>query len=167
MLEKVCALLFLLIDFCIADFGALGTTHDVKRLVMLGYGPNSLLQNGLTPLMVAINCDNQNTAKALISSPHTPLNSESTSGLTALHFAAMAGNAQFVDLLLSKKADAVKRDQYNNTALHKVCFCMWQVLLYPTIYMYSFSGCTKWESAVCAVACSCCSGDDGIPQQMG
>lgn len=71
----------------------------------------------VTPLMQAIFNNDTAAAKKLISTKGTDLDAESSTGVTALIYAAIYGNKELVQALIDRGADQLKRDQTGRRAV--------------------------------------------------
>jgi hypothetical protein len=73
--------------------------------------------NGVSPLLWAIKEGKTQTARMLLSKKANPNVQEIQSGMTALHYAAKAGDLESVQLLIEYKAFTQSKDQFNLTPL--------------------------------------------------
>jgi ankyrin repeat protein len=87
----------------------------VQALVEAGADVNQVDVYGWTPLMRAIYEGRASAAKALLAVPALKVNAQNEYGATALHYAAAAGNAALVRLLLKRGADVRMRDTAGHT----------------------------------------------------
>ena len=94
-----------------------GHVEAVQTLLMQGANVNMTDQNGETPLMVAINEQHDDIALLLLEQGADANAQESRSGMTPLHFAAMAGREALVAPLLERGADLAITDSSGATAL--------------------------------------------------
>jgi ankyrin repeat protein len=93
------------------DFFVAIRTDDavvVQRLVARGFDPNTLNENGIHPLSLAIQEGSEKVARLLLSVPATRLNHENPVGETALMFACLKGRDDLAALLIAKGAQVNK-----------------------------------------------------------
>ena len=87
----------------------------IQALVESGADVNQVDVYGWTPLMRAIYEGRASAAKALIAVPTLKINAQNEYGAAALHYAAAAGDAVLVRLLLKRGADVRVRDTAGHT----------------------------------------------------
>ncbi|KAF0193628.1 MAG: ankyrin repeat-containing protein, partial [bacterium] len=92
-------------------------TSTMQKLLESGADPNTSLIWGLTPLMVAAMEGNVATVKTLILAGVNVNTSMSSTGQTALMFAARAGKKDNVLALIGSNADINARDLRGSTPL--------------------------------------------------
>lgn len=82
----------------------------IKLLVQGGYDVNNHDDRGCTALWHAVDLDNYDMTKAILSSKHCDVNVMDTALLSPLHIAAMHGNPKIMSLLIRRGAriDAVQ-----------------------------------------------------------
>ena len=92
--------------------------EDIEVLLKKGARANQLLMDGLnsTPLHVAVECDNLEACKSLITHG-ADLNVSSKGGYTPLMKAMKNGNVELIDMLISAGAHLNSKDDLNRTAL--------------------------------------------------
>jgi len=82
---------------------SLGLVNAVRTLLSVGTNPGEVDELAETPLHKAAREGHAETVRAL--APACDLNAMSGMGMTALHWAALAGNAEVVEVLLEFGAD--------------------------------------------------------------
>jgi ankyrin repeat protein/tRNA A-37 threonylcarbamoyl transferase component Bud32 len=88
----------------------------IKRLLKLGADINSKNSQGNSILQQAILSDKDEAAKWLITESAINLNLKSKEARTALHYAALKGELELVELLIDKKVDLFVKDGLEQTA---------------------------------------------------
>ena len=89
----------------------------VNLLLQNGADPNSVDMHGWTPLMRATEKGDVALTRSLLQIEDIDINSQSESGTTALHVAAVHGHTEIAQLLLEHGAHKDLRDKGGNTAL--------------------------------------------------
>ncbi|XGA08412.1 MAG: ankyrin repeat domain-containing protein [Wolbachia endosymbiont of Xenopsylla cheopis] len=77
-----------------------------------------VLENGLSPLAIAVNSNNYDSVKLLIDKHKADVNFSDGYGRKAIHYAAAGGNTEIVKYLISHGADVNSLDGSENTLLH-------------------------------------------------
>ena len=97
--------------------GANGNATIVDRLLKAGANPNGAVRAGETPLMLAARTGSVDAVKALLSAGAAIDAKEAWNGQTALMWAAAAGHARVVQLLIDRHADIRARSNAGTTPL--------------------------------------------------
>ena len=98
------------------DASCEGNIEAVKKLIQDGVNPNRGVE---TPLMMASLKNQESIVRYLCDLENINLDKKSTSGQTALFFAAQGGNIEIMEMLLSKGSQVNKTDYVGNTVLHE------------------------------------------------
>lgn len=88
--------------------------NSIKQLAQNNENPKVL--NNL--LIIATTQSDSDTIKSLLENEHVDPNFVDDNGCSALHYAAIQGDAEKVELLLAKGAQVDIQDEYGNTPLH-------------------------------------------------
>jgi len=94
-----------------------GNATIVDRLLKAGANPNGAVRAGETPLMLAARTGSVDAVKALLSAGAAIDAKEAWNGQTALMWAAAAGHARVVQLLIDRHADIRARSNAGTTPL--------------------------------------------------
>ncbi|ELP85015.1 ankyrin repeat-containing protein, putative [Entamoeba invadens IP1] len=90
-------------------------------LANLGMDVNCVNEDGVTPLIYAIQLGFDDVVTELLRIKGIDVNHRDHSGRTALHHCAICGNATVADILLENGIGIDHTDVTNNTALHLCC----------------------------------------------
>ena len=93
-----------------------GNPSIINQLISLGLDIDSRSTDGVTPLMIAVYCDKQNSFQTLIQKGANP-SLKNNGGFSLLHFAAKGGNTSIINKLLSLGLDVHLKDVYGVTPL--------------------------------------------------
>ena len=93
-----------------------GHVPAVRQLLVSGADPNLRDIYGWTPLMRAVYEGRERVVQALLEQPDVDLKAKNDQGATALHLAAVKGNAALTRLLLLAGADPSMGDRRGRTA---------------------------------------------------
>ncbi len=96
---------------------AKGNIKAIDRLVSEGNDVNALDDSGQTPLIQAINLNQQGSVHSLLKSGANVNTVDSVLGNTPLHHAILQGNSKLVALLLAYKADITLQNYEKKTSL--------------------------------------------------
>ncbi|KAM8945997.1 ankyrin repeat domain-containing protein 27 [Pelodytes ibericus] len=105
---------------CLFKHIASGKQEEVEKLLSHGDNDEFLAQKTCHPLCSCDNCEKLVSGKLNDSSVVTPF-SRDDRGYTPLHIAAICGQAQCIDLLISKGAAVNATDYHGSTPLHLAC----------------------------------------------
>ncbi|KAL7719522.1 ankyrin repeat-containing protein [Entamoeba marina] len=118
------------VDTNILDNDGNGLIHVAVRarqsdiipfLVNLGLDINCVNVNGISPLMFAIELGFDDIVVEILQVKELDINQIDLKGRTALHYAAIHGNAVVTDMLLENKINVDQEDVNKNNALHLCC----------------------------------------------
>ncbi|KAG8562735.1 hypothetical protein GDO81_015790 [Engystomops pustulosus] len=105
---------------CLFQHIASGHQEEVEKMLNQGEADEEVVQKMCHPLCSCDNCDKLTSGKLNDTSIVTPL-SRDDRGYTPLHIAAICGQSQFIDLLISKGAAVNATDYHGFTPLHLAC----------------------------------------------
>ncbi|KAE8608961.1 hypothetical protein XENTR_v10011676 [Xenopus tropicalis] len=105
---------------CLFKHIAAGNQKEVEKLLSQGDSDEEIVQKMCHPLCSCDNCEKLVSGKLNDTSIVTPF-SRDDRGYTPLHIAALYGQAQCVDLLISKGAVVNATDYLGSTPLHLSC----------------------------------------------
>ncbi|XP_071973321.1 ankyrin repeat domain-containing protein 27 isoform X2 [Engystomops pustulosus] len=105
---------------CLFQHIASGHQEEVEKMLNQGEADEEVVQKMCHPLCSCDNCDKLTSGKLNDTSIVTPL-SRDDRGYTPLHVAAICGQSQFIDLLISKGAAVNATDYHGFTPLHLAC----------------------------------------------
>ncbi|KAM4721065.1 ankyrin repeat domain-containing protein 27 isoform 2-T2 [Rhinophrynus dorsalis] len=105
---------------CLFKHIASGNQEEVDKLLSQGDNDEEIVQKMCHPLCSCDNCDKLISGKLNDTSIVTPF-SRDDRGYTPLHIAAICGQAQCIDLLVSKGAVVNATDYHGSTPLHLAC----------------------------------------------
>ncbi|XP_018113522.1 ankyrin repeat domain-containing protein 27 isoform X2 [Xenopus laevis] len=105
---------------CLFKHIAAGNQKDVEKLLSQGDSDEEIVQKMCHPLCSCDNCEKLVSGKLNDTSVVTPF-SRDDRGYTPLHIAALCGQAQCIDLLISKGAVVNATDYLGSTPLHLSC----------------------------------------------
>lgn len=81
-----------------------GDDRTVSQLLARGFDPNSMAENGQTPLILALRDEQERVAHALMRSPQLVVDAVNANGENALMIAALRGRMDWVERLLARGA---------------------------------------------------------------
>ncbi|XP_063294159.1 ankyrin repeat domain-containing protein 27 [Pelobates fuscus] len=105
---------------CLFKHIASGNQEEVEKLLSQGDNDEDIAQKMCHPLCSCDNCEKLVSGKLNDSSVVTPF-SRDDRGYTPLHIAAICGQVQCIDLLISKGAAVNATDYHGSTPLHLAC----------------------------------------------
>ncbi|XP_056381704.1 ankyrin repeat domain-containing protein 27 isoform X2 [Hyla sarda] len=105
---------------CLFQHIASGNQNEVEKILNQGDADEEVVQKLCHPLCSCDRCDKLASGKLNDTSIVTPL-SRDDRGYTPLHIAAICGQSQFIDLLISKGAVVNATDYHGFTPLHLAC----------------------------------------------
>ncbi|XP_073515847.1 ankyrin repeat domain-containing protein 27 isoform X3 [Phyllobates terribilis] len=105
---------------CLFQHIASGNKEEVEKMLNQGDTDEEVVQKMCHPLCSCDGCDKLASGKLNDTSIVTPL-SRDDRGYTPLHIAAICGQSQFIDLLISKGAAVNSTDYHGSTPLHLAC----------------------------------------------
>lgn len=105
---------------CLFQHIASGNQGEVEEMLNQGDADEEVVQKMCHPLCSCDSCDKLASGKLNDTSIVTPL-SRDDRGYTPLHIAAICGQSQFIDLLISKGAVVNATDYHGSTPLHLAC----------------------------------------------
>ncbi|XP_069822299.1 ankyrin repeat domain-containing protein 27 isoform X2 [Dendropsophus ebraccatus] len=105
---------------CLFQHIASGNQNEVETILNQGDADEEVVQKMCHPLCSCDRCDKLASGKLNDTSIVTPL-SRDDRGYTPLHIAAICGQSQFIDLLISKGAVVNATDYHGSTPLHLAC----------------------------------------------
>ncbi|KAG9474873.1 hypothetical protein GDO78_003373 [Eleutherodactylus coqui] len=105
---------------CLFQHIASGNQEEVEKMLNQGDADEEVVQKMCHPLCSCDSCDKLASGKLNDTSIVTPL-SRDDRGYTPLHIAAICGQSQFIDLLISKGAVVNATDYHGSTPLHLSC----------------------------------------------
>ncbi|XP_054720121.1 serine/threonine-protein phosphatase 6 regulatory ankyrin repeat subunit B-like [Uloborus diversus] len=95
-----------------------GDSRRVKKLLAAGFSTRLQDRRGRTPLLLALEHNNEEAAEALLDADGKNNNAQDKNGMTALHWAAMYECMTVLEKLLTLGVDARLQDREGRTALH-------------------------------------------------
>ncbi|XP_075694547.1 ankyrin repeat domain-containing protein 27 isoform X2 [Rhinoderma darwinii] len=105
---------------CLFQHIASGNQEEVEKMLNQGDADEEVVQKMCHPLCSCDCCDKLASGKLNDISIVTPL-SRDDRGYTPLHIAAICGQSQFIDVLISKGAVVNATDYHGSTPLHLAC----------------------------------------------